>query len=189
MESPSHPSSRIWPIEGEMALVEVFPNGLALIDAKNIEKVSEGRRFQFLNFYPRSDELGLYLHQIIAGASTKKQPIDHIDRNRLNNLESNLRHVTVPQNLFNSGDWKHNTSGVKGVSWDRTLQKWRAYIQQDHTFVYLGHFDNIADASSARRDAEKKAMIMEPVPRVRHTHNKGGPKPKDGKQNPMKVKA
>lgn len=42
------------------------------------------------------------LHQMIIGKSPSGFVIDHIDRDKLNNHRSNLRHVTQKENMFNS---------------------------------------------------------------------------------------
>lgn len=154
---PCGEHSRIWLIEDSMALVEVFPDQLALIDAKNIDKVREGRRWHLFGGYPRSQKTSCQLHQHILGTKGNGHSIhtDHIDRNPLNNLENNLRIVTPSENQFNSGLWKHNTSGIKGVCWDRNTHKWKAQIQINGKQKYLGQFDSIEDATRARQVAEK----------------------------------
>ena len=66
------------------------------------------------------------VHQIIFFMHYGYFPkcIDHIDGNKLNNLIDNLRESTFSQNQYNSKLPKHNTSGIKGVSWNTNLQKW-----------------------------------------------------------------
>ena len=49
---------------------------------------------------------------------------------------------------------KNNTSGVRGVSWDKRKQKWSAYIKLRGHFFHLGLFDDIKDAEKARKFAE-----------------------------------
>ena len=45
--------------------------------------------------------------------------IDHRDTNPLNNQRVNLRSATRSQNSANTGKSKNNTSGYKGVHWDK----------------------------------------------------------------------
>jgi hypothetical protein len=54
--------------------------------------------------------------------------LDHIDGNRSNNKIENLRAATVSQNLQNSKTYKSNTSGIKGVSWEKDRNKWKVQI-------------------------------------------------------------
>lgn len=158
--------SRIWLIEGNMALVEVFPDQLALIDAKNIETVREGGRWYMFGRYPASTITRCRLHQHILRNKGNGHSIhtDHIDRNPLNNLEKNLRIVTPSKNVFNSGLYKHNRSGVKGVHWNKQTRRWQARIEVNGKVKHLGYFTNIEDARRAREIAERELGIEEMVP-------------------------
>lgn len=49
---------------------------------------------------------------------------------------------------------KNNTSGVKGVSYNKKLKKWRAYIGARGVRYELGIYSNIEDAIKARKEAE-----------------------------------
>lgn len=51
---------------------------------------------------------------------------------------------------------KNNTSGIKGVGWDKSRRKWTANITFKGTVYYLGRFDNKEMAVEARLEAEKK---------------------------------
>lgn len=50
----------------------------------------------------------------------------------------------------------HNTSGVKGVKWDKEREKWIAEIIFQKQHYYLGRYDNKEDAVKARKEAEDK---------------------------------
>lgn len=50
---------------------------------------------------------------------------------------------------------KNNTSGVKGVYWDREREKWVAQIEFQGKNYRLGRFNDIEDAAAARKEAEK----------------------------------
>ena len=49
--------------------------------------------------------------------------IDHLDGNRLNNKIENLRPATIEENCRNSIKRTNNTSGVKGVFWNKQTGK------------------------------------------------------------------
>lgn len=51
---------------------------------------------------------------------------------------------------------KNNTSGVKGLSWDKAREQWSAYIQVQGKRVSLGRYDKKEDAVKARLVAEEK---------------------------------
>ena len=80
--------------------------------------------------------------------------LDHIDGNRANNAITNLREVTVAENLKNKRMQKNNTSGHMGVSWDKSRSMWRAKIQVNGKVLLLGRHANIEDAIAARQAAE-----------------------------------
>lgn len=51
---------------------------------------------------------------------------------------------------------KTNTSGIKGVSWDKSRNKWLAQIEFKGKHYYLGRYANKEDAREAREKAEKE---------------------------------
>lgn len=98
---------------------------------------------------------------LVAGAflghvKDGKKDIDHIDRNRANDCALNLRIATRAQNLWNASIKSTNTSGIKGVSWNKASCKWVAYICHNGKQCCLGSFTDIESAKIARLDAEKK---------------------------------
>lgn len=93
----------------------------------------------------------VFFHQYIGFKN-----YDHIDRNELNNLLSNLRPATKTQNAQNKSRQKNNTSGVSGVGWSKSQKKWVAYIRDNGKQVSLGSFNNKDDAIKARLLAEKE---------------------------------
>lgn len=79
------------------------------------------------------------------------QYIDHIDGNPQNNKIENLRQATHQQNLCNTKLRKDNTSGYKGVSFKKDLNKWIAQSGLNGKNHYLGVFVNKEDAISAAK--------------------------------------
>ena len=86
--------------------------------------------------------------------------IDHINRIPSDNRIINLREVTDQENQFNRGKQKNNTSGYKGVSWNKQNKKWLANIRVNRKTIYLGYFDDILEASEAYRKAKEKYHII-----------------------------
>jgi hypothetical protein len=58
--------------------------------------------------------------------------------------------------MFNQSISTINTSGIKGVSFDKTRNKWRAHIKINGKQMHLGRFDNIEDAKLARQNKAKE---------------------------------
>ena len=85
-----------------------------------------------------------------------KDQIDHINRNRSDNRIANLRDVTQKQNMQNASKYSHNTSGHPGVHWRSDRAKWWALIASDGQKHYLGCYNTIEEAVSARKAGELK---------------------------------
>jgi hypothetical protein len=96
-----------------------------------------------------------FLHRIILDCP-EGMFIDHINHDKLNNCRSNLRIVTPQQNSMNTSKRKDNKSGVIGVHWHKAGEKWTASIMLNNKHIHLGCFDNLEEASQARKEAEKK---------------------------------
>lgn len=75
--------------------------------------------------------------------------VDHKDCDPLNNRWVNLRLATRSQNNANVRAKRHNTSGHKGVSWDRDRKLWRAQICVEKKRMMLGRFERVEDAARA----------------------------------------
>lgn len=85
-----------------------------------------------------------------------KNDADHVNRDKADNRWSNLRDATVLQNSGNAGIRRDNTSGVKGVGWNKKAQKWMVRIRINGRSKYMGLFDDIGEAAAAYAEAAKK---------------------------------
>jgi hypothetical protein len=98
-----------------------------------------------------------YMARVVMGITDPKILVDHKDRNAtLDNRESNLRIATVAQNCHNQGLRTNNTSGFKGVYFDRTKGRWRARIQVNGKSTPLGYFATSIEAARAYNEAAVK---------------------------------
>lgn len=88
------------------------------------------------------------MHRQILNLTESQMQADHLDRDRLNNRRSNLRAVTHEQNRQNLGSYRRSTSQYRGVSWDRTHQKWHARVKENGKDRHLGYFDVERDAAN-----------------------------------------
>lgn len=77
--------------------------------------------------------------------------IDHIDCNKLNNHINNLRCSTAMQNSRNREKHIGNTSGYKGISFDKKCRKkpWRAIIGVNYKRISLGYYATKEEAYAA----------------------------------------
>lgn len=88
-----------------------------------------------------------------------KNQLDHIDRNKQNNIISNLRQATNGQNQQNTPKYKTKAlvrSRYKGVSWNKKCKRWQVEIQVNKKRIYLGTFVCEDDAAIAYLEAKKK---------------------------------
>ena len=79
--------------------------------------------------------------------------IDHVNGVRDDNRRANLREATKSENLCNRGSQVNNSTGFKGVSWDKNSRKYRAQIMVRRKQIYLGLFDTPEEAHAAYQSA------------------------------------
>lgn len=79
--------------------------------------------------------------------------LDHKDRDKQNNRWQNLRESNSLQNALNTDIRRDNTSGVKGVTWNRRANKWQAQINRSGKCYYLGVFESLEEAKAVRETA------------------------------------
>lgn len=68
-----------------------------------------------------------------------EQELDHKDHKLDNNSFDNLRLATFSQNGGNRLKNKNNTSGYKGVYWDKRKDKWFSTIMKDSKVYHCGY--------------------------------------------------
>lgn len=90
-----------------------------------------------------------YMHRLIIGCQTTQEEADHKNHDTLDNRRGNLRKCTSAQNKWNLRIPTHNSSGFKGVSWDKTRHKWMSKIMLGRRTINIGRFDSVEDAARA----------------------------------------
>ena len=87
--------------------------------------------------------------------SSPNNCIDHINHDKTDNTDANLRVVTQQQNQFNLSD-------AKGYSWDYARNKWKAQIKLNRKVIFLGRFEKEEDARAAYLEAKERLHIIPP---------------------------
>jgi hypothetical protein len=119
--------------------------------ARNGEKIAP-KRFSVIS-----------LHRELLGLPRKRQSGDtregdHINRDRLDNRRANLRVLTRDEQAQNKSSRKMSSSQYRGVSWNTSARKWKAYIRVDGRLRNLGHFTDEHEAGRIARAARLEAM-------------------------------
>lgn len=83
----------------------------------------------------------------------RSELVDHKDNNPLNNARSNLRLAKKQQNGWNSKRPRTNTSGYKGVSWDKSAERWQVKMRVNGKATHIGRYDTVEEAATAYREA------------------------------------
>lgn len=86
---------------------------------------------------------------------SKEHSIDRIDNNKGYSKE-NCRWATKTEQSRNTRINKNNTSGFRGVSWDKSRKKWMVTISIECKTKSIGRFKTKEEAIEARKKAELK---------------------------------
>jgi hypothetical protein len=148
------PQKREITVIGDIAMVPLTRGFTAKIDACDLDKVSGYNWFAIVQEHcvyamrrvsgvnGRGSKISMHRHLMDAPDGVQ---VDHIDLDGLNNRRSNLRFASPAQNSANRRKNSKNTSGYKGVCWNKAAQKWQAsYVRK-----YLGLFNTPEEAYNA----------------------------------------
>lgn len=95
------------------------------------------------------------LHSFLMGKAPEGKEWDHKNQNKLDYRKENLRSVTHTINVRNSSLRSDNTTGYRGI-----LLTWKGQyyvdISSNKKRHYLGTFDDLEEAISARKAGEVK---------------------------------
>ena len=86
---------------------------------------------------------------LYAYGNFPERHIDHINRNKDDNSIINLRDVSREANQHNHGKRADNTSGYRGVWFNKARNKYEARVRFNGKRILIGYFLNPEDASKA----------------------------------------
>jgi AP2 domain len=138
-------------------LIPLTQGQFALVDESDYEWLNQWRWCAWWNehtnsFYAvrRCGKHRIYMHRFILGLKYgDKQQGDHRNGNTLDCRRHNLRRAKHFQNLHNRGRQTNNTSGFKGVNFDRRRDLYVARIMVKRKLFWLGYFTTAEAAARA----------------------------------------
>lgn len=147
-----------WKVRYPMKRIELSQGQVALVDDEDHEWLSqfnwhaEKRRNTFYAVRNKRGADGkrrrVYMHREIM-KTPRGMDTDHCNGDGLDNGRANLRICTRADNRHNEGVRSNNTSGYKGVSWDKRCKNWQAYISVNGKMTHLGNYTDKVDAARA----------------------------------------
>lgn len=115
-----------------------------ILDLEDFERFHDYKFYVIKGYaYVIPDVKNIRLHKLIVDHLV----VDHINQNKLDNRKANLRSATHSQNQINQSKRSDNTSGYKGVYWNKQKQKWVAQIKFNGRNKTLGQFNDIIEAA------------------------------------------
>lgn len=125
---------------------------------KDIVVLVDDEDFEFLNNFKWHDVHGyacgcvngkqILMHRLIMDAP-RELFVDHINGIPSDNQRKNLRFSTNSQNQANRKNQKDNTSGYKGVTFQKANGKWLSQIKVNQINIHIGYFNTPEEAAKA----------------------------------------
>ncbi len=134
---------------------------VAIVDDADAEMLSQYRWcYLSVGYAARHERINgkdrmILMHRFLLSASPE-QLVDHINGNGLDNRRENIRLCTKADNQRNQRRNSKNTTGYKGVSFDKGRGKYIASIQVLGTQIHLGRFSTAEEASKAYEEAASR---------------------------------
>ncbi len=115
----------------------------------------DGGGYVNVNLCKDGKQKTITVHRLVAMAFIEnlenKICIDHINNIKTDNRAENLRWATHGENNQNAKLSTRNTTGIKGVCFNKKNKKWRAQIMIDGKQIHIGYYKTIEEATTARR--------------------------------------
>lgn len=145
--------------------IQLTQGKVAIVDDDDFEYLNQckwcannmkGKFYAVRAYTLNSKNIFIYMHRLITNNNNPKMHTDHINGFTLDNRKINLRICTNSQNQMNTKFKINNTSGFKGVFFDKTHKKWRSMIRLNYKLKHLGYYIDPIDAARAYNDAAIK---------------------------------
>ena len=115
-----------------MKKIKLTHNTFALVDNKNFEYLNQFKwhfdkstGYACRTLYPKGK---VYMHRFINN-TPKDMATDHINRDKLDNRQKNLRNADKRLNGINRGVERSNKSGYKNIYYRKSRQSWIVSVE------------------------------------------------------------
>lgn len=129
----------------------------ALVDDEDFDSLNQYKWFYNSGYAVRwqTKTKKIFMHRVVLNIteSYKEKEVDHISGNGIDNRKENLRVIAHGQNSKNRKIPNNNSTGYKGVHYQKDVSKYVAYITANKVRIYLGLFLNKEDAALAYNKA------------------------------------
>jgi len=149
-------------IEGYGKDYKICSNGDVISCRFNKEKILKPRiisDYLIVTLYKNKKQKHFLIHRLIAiyfiDNPNNYQIVDHINGNKRDNSIVNLRWITISGNSRNR---KNRGEYLKGVTFDKKNNKFRAKICIDYKHKHLGYFDTELEAHEKYMKAYNEIM-------------------------------
>jgi len=155
---------RRWKYGYEFRRIDLGNGRWTILDSEDYYRLGEfkwtigghGKKFYAVRIVIAGDEIKtIRMNREIMNAP-EGLVVDHRNGDSLDNRRENLRLATQAENMQNRRKRKNTTSRYIGVWFAKEKGKWESRIRQDGKKIYLGSFDNEADAAKAYDEAAKR---------------------------------
>lgn len=155
----------IYDLTGEYGIGYTSKNEPFYFDLEDYEKIKEyvwyyHNNYLITNIYNNNKCSHLYLHRLVLleekEINDRTIDVDHINHVPYDDRKSNLRKSEHYQNITHCKKYNNNTSGVKGVFYDKERDKWKALLTINKKKVLDKRFNTKEEAIQAREKAEKE---------------------------------
>lgn len=141
----------------DIFVVPLTKGHFAIVDAEDASLVAErkwqassgnGRKvYAVSGNYPSKH---VRMHRVVTSAPDGLM-VDHINGATLDNRKRNLRVCTQAENARNRPRIDpRNTSGYRGVTWDKGRERWVAQVSIDRSRIQVGRYLDPVEAAVAR---------------------------------------
>ncbi len=136
--------------------------GFAIVDAEDFERINRRSWSAQADGYAHAGTtrnmkpIHFLMHGEVLNAPEGFE-VDHINGYPLDNTRRNLRLCSHSQNICHFTRLsRRNTSGINGVSWNKTCRKWDVRIHANGRQICLGLFETLEEAARVRREAAQR---------------------------------